>query len=100
MKEKIDEEIKKFTPYYYNFNDLAFNMLLNTLAYIPKDQREDYISKVDSLLESLQGKNISGQEMYDALKKDLKDFDNYNEEAQYAIRTLQWVRDEMEKELE
>lgn len=99
MEEKINEEIKKWEPYLYNYDNLAFSILLDALAYIPKEKREEYIKKVDELLIPLEGKPITGKEMFDSVENDLKAFTDYSTEAQYALRTLQWVKDEaIEKE--
>lgn len=98
MEEKINEEMKKWEPYLYNYDNLAFSILLDALAYIPKEKREEYIKKVDELLIPLEGKSITGKEMFDSIEKDLKVFTDYSTEAQYALRTLQWVKKELEEE--
>ena len=94
MKEKIDEEMKKWEPYLFNYDNFAFSILLDALAYIPKEKRDEYIKKVDELLAPLEGKPITGKEMFDSVENDLKVFTDYSTEAQYALRTLQWVKDE------
>ena len=98
MKEKINEEIEKFKPFFYDYDNLAFQILIDALAYIPKEKREEYITKADELLAPLEGRNITGKEMLDSLNDDLKNFNDQSIEAQYALRTLQWIKDEFEKE--
>jgi hypothetical protein len=97
MKEKIDEEMVRWQPYYNNYEALCINILVDVLAFVPKDKRADMISKVDGLLESLEN-STSSEQMITSIEDDLNNFKFMNDEAAIALRTLQWVKDEMEKE--
>lgn len=97
MKEKINEEIEKFKPFFYNYNSLCDNVLMDALAFIPKEQREEKIKKIESVLESIENP-IDGNKMLCALKDDLQMFEDNNNESAIAMRTLEWVKKELEEE--
>ena len=97
MTEKIEQEMKVWTSYYGNYDKLADNVLMTILAFIPKENRAERVLRVEKVLDALDN-SISGEEMLHSLKSDISDFEHSNDEAGIALRTLQWVKDEMEKE--
>ena len=90
MKEKINEEIEKFKPFFYNYNSLCDNVLMDVLAFIPKEQREEKIKKIESVLESIENP-IDGNKMLCALKDDLQTCDANNNEQYTLMRSLECV---------
>jgi len=97
MTEKIEQEMKIWTSYYGNYDKLADNVLITLLAFIPKEKRAERVLRVEKVLDALDN-SISGEEMLRSLKNDISEFEHSNDEAGIALRTLQWVKDEMKKE--
>jgi len=97
MKEKVEEEIKRWQPYFYNYETFCINILADVLAFIPEDKREELIKRVEDLLKDVK-EPISSEAMLSSIKDDVSNFENMSNEAGMALRTLQWVKDEMEKE--
>ena len=99
MKEKIEEEKRRWQPYFYNYETFCINILADVLAFTPADKREELIKRVEDLLKDVK-EPISAEAMLSSIKDDISNFENMSNEAGMVLRTLQWVEDEMEKETE
>lgn len=98
-KDLLDKEIEQWMGFYNNDESLLDNILVDVLAHYTKEQREEKIKAANDLLESLQAP-INVQQALDSIKSDVESYDRIKNEAGIALRTLNWIKDIEDKEVE
>lgn len=100
IKENLlNQEIEQWKNFYNNYDSLADSMLVTALAFYKEDEREEKFKSAIELLKSLK-KPLNGAQMFDSIKSDVDSYERINNEAKIAIRTLTWVKEIEDKDVE
>lgn len=100
IKENLlNQEIEQWKNFYNNYDSLADSMLVTALAFYKEDEREEKFKSAIELLKSLK-KPLNGAQMVDSIKYDVDSYERINNEAKIAIRTLTWVKEIEDKDIE
>lgn len=98
-EDLLNQEIEHWKNFYNNYDTLADSMLVTALAFYKKDEREEKFKSAIELLESLK-EPLNGAQMFDSIKADVDSYERINNEAKIAIRTLTWVKEIEDKDVE
>ena len=99
-KELIEKEIEQWKGFYNNYDNLSIQMMTDVLARYNKDDRAKMIKDIDEFLNNNISEPITGELMVDSIKADIDSFERINNEAKIAIRTLTWIEEVEDKEIE
>ena len=100
IKENLlNQEIENLKNFYNNYDSLADSMLVTALAFYKEDEREEKFKSAIELLKSLK-EPLNGAQMFDSIKADIDSYERINNEAKIAIRTLTWVKEIEDKDVE
>ena len=99
-KELIEKEIEQWKGFYNNYDNLSIQIMTDVLAHYNKDDRAKMIKDVDEFLNNNISESITGELMVDSIKADIDSFERINNEAKIAIRTLTWIEEVEDKEIE
>lgn len=98
-EDLLNQEIEHWKNFYNNYESLADNMLVTALAFYKEDEREEKFKSAIELLKSLK-EPLNGAQMFDSIKSDVNSYERINNEAKIAIRTLTWVKEIEDKDIE
>ena len=98
-EDLLNQEIKHWENFYNNYDSLADSMLVTALAFYKEDEREEKFKSAIELLKSLK-EPLNGAQMFDSIKADIDSYERINNEAKIAIRTLTWVKEIEDKDIE
>lgn len=98
-EDLLNQEIEHWKNFYNNYESLADNMLVTALAFYKEDEREEKFKSAIELLKSLK-EPLNGAQMFDSIKSDVDYYERINNEAKIAIRTLTWVKEIEDKDIE
>lgn len=98
-EDLLNQEIEHWKNFYNNYNTLADSMLVTALAFYKEDEREEKFKSAIELLKSLK-EPLNGAQMFDSIKADVDSYERINNEAKIAIRTLTWVKEIEDKDIE
>lgn len=98
-EDLLNQEIEHWKNFYNNYESLADNMLVTALAFYKEDEREEKFKSAIELLKSLK-EPLNGTQMFDSIKSDVDSYERINNEAKIAIRTLTWVKEIEDKDIE
>jgi len=98
-EDLLNQEIEHWKNFYNNYESLADNMLVTALAFYKEDEREEKFKSAIELLKSLK-EPLNGAQMFDSIKSDVDSYERINNEAKIAIRTLTWVKEIEDKDIE
>lgn len=98
-EDLLNQEIEHWKNFYNNYESLADNMLVTALAFYKEDKREEKFKSAMELLKSLK-EPLNGAQMFDSIKADVDSYERINNEAKIAIRTLTWVKEIEDKDIE
>lgn len=99
-KELIEKEIEQWKGFYNNYDNLSIQIMTDVLAHYNKDDRAKMIKDIDEFLNNNISESITGELMVDSIKADIDSFERINNEAKIAIRTLTWIEEVEDKEIE
>lgn len=99
-KELIEKEIEQWKGFYNNYDNLSIQIMTDVLAHYNKDDRAKMIKDIDEFLNNNISEPITGELMVDSIKADIDSFERINNEAKIAIRTLTWIEEVEDKEIE
>lgn len=99
-KELIEKEIEQWKGFYNNYDNLSIQIITDVLAHYNKDDRAKMIKDIDEFLNNNISESITGELMVDSIKADIDSFERINNEAKIAIRTLTWIEEVEDKEIE
>lgn len=99
-KELIEKEIEQWKGFYNNYDNLSIQIMTDVLARYNKDDRAKMIKDIDEFLNNNISESITGELMVDSIKADIDSFERINNEAKIAIRTLTWIEEVEDKEIE
>lgn len=99
-KELIEKEIEQWKGFYNNYDNLSIQIMTDVLAHYNKDDRVKMIKDIDEFLNNNISESITGELMVDSIKADIDSFERINNEAKIAIRTLTWIEEVEDKEIE
>lgn len=99
-KELIEKEIEQWKGFYNNYDNLSIQIMTDVLARYNKDDRTKMIKDIDEFLNNNISEPITGELMVDSIKADIDSFERINNEAKIAIRTLTWIEEVEDKEIE
>lgn len=99
-KELIEKEIEQWKGFYNNYDNLSIQIITDVLAHYNKDDRAKMIKDIDEFLNNNISEPITGELMVDSIKADIDSFERINNEAKIAIRTLTWIEEVEDKEIE
>lgn len=99
-KELIEKEIEQWKGFYNNYDNLSIQIMTDVLARYNKDDRTKIIKDIDEFLNNNISEPITGELMVDSIKADIDSFERINNEAKIAIRTLTWIEEVEDKEIE
>lgn len=99
-KELIEKEIEQWRGFYNNYDNLSIQIMTDVLARYNKDDRAKMIKDIDEFLNNNISEPITGELMVDSIKADIDSFERINNEAKIAIRTLTWIEEVEDKEIE
>ena len=99
-KELIEKEIEQWKGFYNNYDNLSIQIMTDVLAHYNKDDRAKMIKDIDEFLNNNIPEPITGELMVDSMKADIDSFERINNEAKIAIRTLTWIEEVEDKEIE
>lgn len=99
-KELIEKEIEQWKGFYNNYDNLSIQIMTDVLARYNKDDRAKMIKDIDEFLNNNISEPITGELMVDSIKADIDSFERINNEAKIAIRTLTWIEEVEDKEIE
>lgn len=99
-KELIEKEIEQWKGFYNNYDNLSIQIMTDILAHYNKDDRAKMIKDIDEFLNNNISEPITGELMVDSIKADIDSFERINNEAKIAIRTLTWIEEVEDKEIE
>lgn len=99
-KELIEKEIEQWRGFYNNYDNLSIQIMTDVLARYNKDDRTKIIKDIDEFLNNNISESITGELMVDSIKADIDSFERINNEAKIAIRTLTWIEEVEDKEIE
>ena len=99
-KELIEKEIEQWKGFYNNYDNLSIQIMTDVLAHYNKDDRAKMIKDIDKFLNNNISEPITGELMVDSIKADIDSFERINNEAKIAIRTLTWIEEVEDKEIE
>ena len=99
-KELIEKEIEQWKGFYNNYDNLSIQIMTDVLAHYNKDDRAKMIKDVDEFLNNNISESITGELMVDSIKADIDSFERINNEAKITIRTLTWIEEVEDKEIE
>lgn len=99
-KELIEKEIEQWKGFYNNYDNLSIQIVTDVLAHYNKDDRAKMIKDIDEFLNNNISEPITGELMVDSIKADIDSFERINNEAKIAIRTLTWIEEVEDKEIE
>ena len=99
-KELIEKEIEQWKGFYNNYDNLSIQIMTDVLAHYNKDDRAKMIKDIDEFLNNNISESITGELMVDSIKADIDSFERINNEAKIAIRTLTWIEEVADKEIE
>lgn len=99
-KELIEKEIEQWRGFYNNYDNLSIQIMTDVLARYNKDDRTKIIKDIDEFLNNNISEPITGELMVDSIKADIDSFERINNEAKIAIRTLTWIEEVEDKEIE
>ena len=99
-KELIEKEIEQWKGFYNNYDNLSIQIMTDVLALYNKDDRAKMIKDIDEFLNNNISEPITGELMVDSIKADIDSFERINNEAKIAIRTLTWIEEVEDKEIE
>lgn len=99
-KELIEKEIEQWKGFYNNYDNLSIQIMTDVLAHYNKDDRAKMIKDIDEFLNNNISEPITGELMVDSIKADIDSFERINNEAKIAIRTLTWIEEIEDKEIE
>lgn len=98
-EDLLNQEIEHWKKFYNNYDSLADSMLVTALAFYKEDEREEKFKSAIELLKSLK-EPLNGAQMFDSIKADIDSYERINNEAKIAIRTLTWVKEIEDKDIE
>lgn len=98
-EDLLNQEIEHWKNFYNNYDSLADSMLVTALAFYKEDEREEKFKSAIELLKSLK-EPLNGAQMFDSIKADVDSYERINNEAKIAIRTLTWVKEIEDKDIE
>lgn len=98
-EDLLNQEIEHWKNFYNNYDNLADSMLVTALAFYKEDEREEKFKSAIELLKSLK-EPLNGAQMFDSIKADVDSYERINNEAKIAIRTLTWVKEIEDKNIE
>lgn len=98
-EDLLNQEIEHWKNFYNNYDNLADSMLVTALAFYKEDEREEKFKSAIELLKSLK-EPLNGAQMFDSIKADVDSYERINNEAKIAIRTLTWVKEIEDKDIE
>lgn len=98
-EDLLNQEIEHWKNFYNNYDSLADSMLVTALAFYKEDEREEKFKSAIELLKSLK-EPLNGAQMFDSIKADVDSYERINNEAKIAIRTLTWVKEIEDKDVE
>lgn len=98
-EDLLNQEIEHWKNFYNNYDSLADSMLVTALAFYKEDKREEKFKSAIELLKSLK-EPLNGAQMFDSIKSDVDSYERINNEAKIAIRTLTWVKEIEDKDIE
>lgn len=98
-EDLLNQEIEHWKNFYNNYDSLADNMLVTALAFYKEDEREEKFKSAIELLKSLK-EPLNGAQMFDSIKSNVDSYERINNEAKIAIRTLTWVKEIEDKDIE
>lgn len=98
-EDLLNQEIEHWKNFYNNYDSLADSMLVTALAFYKEDEREEKFKSAIELLKSLK-EPLNGAQMFDSIKSDVDSYERINNEAKIAIRTLTWVKEIEDKDIE
>lgn len=98
-EDLLNQEIEHWKKFYNNYDTLADSMLVTALAFYKEDEREEKFKSAIELLKSLK-EPLNGAQMFDSIKADVDSYERINNEAKIAIRTLTWVKEIEDKDIE
>lgn len=98
-EDLLNQEIEHWKNFYNNYDSLADSMLVTALAFYKEDEREEKFKSAIELLKSLK-EPLNGAQMFDSIKADIDSYERINNEAKIAIRTLTWVKEIEDKDIE
>lgn len=98
-EDLLNQEIEHWEKFYNNYDSLADSMLVTALAFYKEDEREEKFKSAIELLKSLK-EPLNGSQMFDSIKADIDSYERINNEAKIAIRTLTWVKEIEDKDIE
>ncbi len=98
-EDLLNQEIEHWKNFYNNYDTLADSMLVTALAFYKEDEREEKFKSAIELLKSLK-EPLNGAQMFDSIKADVDSYERINNEAKIAIRTLTWVKEIEDKDIE
>lgn len=98
-EDLLNQEIEHWKNFYNNYDTLADSMLVTALAFYKEDEREEKFKSAIELLKSLK-EPLNGAQMFDSIKADVDSYERINNEAKIAIRTLTWVKEIENKDIE
>ena len=99
-KELIEKEIEQWKGFYNNYDNLSIQIMTDVLARYNKDDRAKMIKDIDEFLNNNISESITGELMVNSIKADIDSFERINNEAKIAIRTLTWIEEVEDKEIE
>ena len=99
-KELIEKEIEQWKGFYNNYDNLSIQIITDVLAHYNKDDRAKMIKDIDEFLNNNISESITGELMVNSIKADIDSFERINNEAKIAIRTLTWIEEVEDKEIE
>ena len=100
MEDKLIKEKEMWEKYYNNFEGLKTSLLADILASIKPEERLKIAQNIVDMLENNLKEPIKNDVMLDSINADIKNFDKVNQESSVAIRTIQWVQDELKQKKE
>ena len=98
-EDLLNQEIEHWKKFYNNYDSLADSMLVTALAFYKEDEREEKFKSAIELLKSLK-EPLNGAQMFNSIKADVDSYERINNEAKIAIRTLTWVNEIEDKDIE
>ena len=99
-KELIEKEIEQWKGFYNNYDNLSIQIMTDVLAHYNKDDRAKMIKDIDEFLNNNISEPITGELMVDSIKADIDSFERINNEQKLQFRTLTWIEEVEDKEIE
>ena len=93
--EAINNELEIWKNYYNNEEKTIDSILIDVLASMPADERDERISRAKEILTSLQ-EPITVSKTFESIKEDLDMQEKVKSESEIAYRTLAWVKSVIE----